>query len=713
MTKISSKSVYTIKNPIKSDYFVGSNSENFGQTVNFGFEETAKLVNSLNGTSIVNYLYDTSPYIPTEVLVDGKFLSFASQTSTSLLTKLYVNKFNHSGDNLSELYLFLKANATDFYLKLRDSNNQNNTVYFDIASIEDFSDYFIFNIAVFKENEFLSTLVNQTVYFFDFELKATTSAASDPLKLDKSTYTGDAKNLDDRIIALEGQAPGDYVKIVYVNTVSPNTAIIFSEITPPVINNNSLKQDSDNLYIGNDVSTWVWNGSTYITKVVPYTSNFNIYGTFTDAGNNKDADIYRNGAIYTNKFYATNIGFISKFAASNSVSLGSYLRLINSAQTDGNQFQLNASNGVDLWNLNNGTWNKIFTFSSSGEFTANSVLIPNATTPNQAVNKSQLDLKVDKVTGKGLSTEDYTTSEKNKLASIDATHYLAPLQTTVQLSALPQAGISDKARVYVENDLSDYFYDATAASGDIAPDDQAGGIGFWRKVAVGGETAASIKTKYESNADTNAFTDALKAKLDSITAIFTTALKSSYDGVVTGYNALMLTGSRLITTGEITKLSSTSNTNSGDETTATIKTKLGITTLSGSNTGDETTTTLKSKIDVELAYACSDETSNLTVGNRVSFRVPFAMTLSEIRISVNDAPTVSSLVVDVKEAGISIFSTLLSIDASQLTSVTSATPAVISDVNLADDALITVSTTQIGSENAGKGLKILFKGKKA
>lgn len=50
---------------------------------------------------------------------------------------------------------------------------------------------------------------------------------------------------------------------------------------------------------------------------------------------------------------------------------------------------------------------------------------------------------------------------------------------------------------------------------------------------------------------------------------------------------LLATGSRLITSGEITKLSNTSNTNSGDETTATIKTKLGITTLSGSNTGDQ------------------------------------------------------------------------------------------------------------------------------
>jgi hypothetical protein len=32
-----------------------------------------------------------------------------------------------------------------------------------------------------------------------------------------------------------------------------------------------------------------------------------------------------------------------------------------------------------------------------------------------------LDLKVDKITGKGLSTEDYTTAKKTKLASLSTT----------------------------------------------------------------------------------------------------------------------------------------------------------------------------------------------------------------------------------------------------------------------------------------------------
>jgi len=104
----------------------------------------------------------------------------------------------------------------------------------------------------------------------------------------------------------------------------------------------------------------------------------------------------------------------------------------------------------------------------------------------------------------------FTTAEKSKLASIDAAHYGAPLQTQVQLTAITEAAATDKERRYVEDDLSDYFYDEQAASGDLAPDDQTGGTGWWKQVAVGGETPTSIKSKYESNADTNVFTDAEK-----------------------------------------------------------------------------------------------------------------------------------------------------------------------------------------------------------
>ena len=116
----------------------------------------------------------------------------------------------------------------------------------------------------------------------------------------------------------------------------------------------------------------------------------------------------------------------------------------------------------------------------------------------------------------------------------------------------------------------------------------------------------------------------------------------------------------------------------------------------------------------ELVIACSDETTNLTTGTaKVTFRMPYAMTLSSVRSSVNTAPTGSTLIVDINEAGTTVLSTKLSIDASEKTSTTAASAAVISDSAIADDAEITIDIDQIGSTIAGKGLKVALIGTRA
>ena len=108
-----------------------------------------------------------------------------------------------------------------------------------------------------------------------------------------------------------------------------------------------------------------------------------------------------------------------------------------------------------------------------------------------------------------------------------------------------------------------------------------------------------------------------------------------------------------------------------------------------------------------IVVACSDETTNLTAGtDKATFRMPWAATLTGVRASVNEAPTGSTLVVDINEAGTSVLGTLLSIDADETTSATAATAAVISDSALADNAIITIDIDQIGSTNHGKGLKV-------
>lgn len=110
---------------------------------------------------------------------------------------------------------------------------------------------------------------------------------------------------------------------------------------------------------------------------------------------------------------------------------------------------------------------------------------------------------------------------------------------------------------------------------------------------------------------------------------------------------------------------------------------------------------------VPIIIACSDETTDLATGTAVvTFRMPFAGTLDSVKIDTTEAPTGSVLTVDLNESGTSVLSTKLTIDAGEDTSATAATPAVISDSALADNAKMTVDINTVGSTNPGKGLKL-------
>lgn len=112
----------------------------------------------------------------------------------------------------------------------------------------------------------------------------------------------------------------------------------------------------------------------------------------------------------------------------------------------------------------------------------------------------------------------------------------------------------------------------------------------------------------------------------------------------------------------------------------------------------------------EILIAVGDETTAITVGNsKITWRMPFAMILDQLpRASLTTASTVNMPTVDIREAGTTILSTLLTIDANETTSVTAATPAVLSDTSLADDAQMRIDITVAGTNAAG--LKVLLRG---
>jgi hypothetical protein len=113
----------------------------------------------------------------------------------------------------------------------------------------------------------------------------------------------------------------------------------------------------------------------------------------------------------------------------------------------------------------------------------------------------------------------------------------------------------------------------------------------------------------------------------------------------------------------------------------------------------------------ELVVAASDESTALTTGAaKITFRMPRAVTLTSVRASLTTAQGSGSIfTVDINESGTSILSTKLTIDNTEKTSFTAATPPVISDAALADDAEITIDIDQIGDGTA-KGLKVMLIG---
>lgn len=117
---------------------------------------------------------------------------------------------------------------------------------------------------------------------------------------------------------------------------------------------------------------------------------------------------------------------------------------------------------------------------------------------------------------------------------------------------------------------------------------------------------------------------------------------------------------------------------------------------------------------IQLGFAVSDEDTDLETGTaKLTLRMPYAATLLDVRANVKTAPTDATLIIDINESGSTVLSTKLTIDSGEKTSTTAATPHVISDSALADDAEITIDIDQIGSTIAGTGLKIWLYVKKA
>jgi hypothetical protein len=114
---------------------------------------------------------------------------------------------------------------------------------------------------------------------------------------------------------------------------------------------------------------------------------------------------------------------------------------------------------------------------------------------------------------------------------------------------------------------------------------------------------------------------------------------------------------------------------------------------------------------IEIQAACSDETTAITAGTtKVTFRLPCAFILTEVRASLSTAQTSGNIfTVDINLSGASVLGTKLTIDNTEKTSVTATTTATLVTTSMTDDGEITVDVDQIGDGTA-TGLKITLIG---
>ena len=216
--------------------------------------------------------------------------------------------------------------------------------------------------------------------------------------------------------------------------------------------------------------------------------------------------------------------------------------------------------------------------------------------------------KVDKVVGKELSSNDFTTSEKIKLTIITGVNTgdesIATIKSKLGITSLSGANTGDQ-------DLSSF---ATISNLGLKVSTAELDSGLSLKANITDMTS-SLGLK----ANTTDLTSGLSLKANSTDMTSLLGLKANTTDLTSGLAIKVdkVTGKELstndYTTTEKTKLAAITGTNGGDETTATIKTKLGISTLSGSNSGDQDLSLFVTNTNLALKANASEVSASLAL----------------------------------------------------------------------------------------------------
>lgn len=217
----------------------------------------------------------------------------------------------------------------------------------------------------------------------------------------------------------------------------------------------------------------------------------------------------------------------------------------------------------------------------------------------------------------------------------------------------------------------------------------ANGTGGTASVAIEDILGTVVHIAADPNVDADNTVANIVIEVAALSTIITDRLISSaaYDG--TFLSNVMLVDNH-VEAANVVALINRVNSTTPFETTGIVHTNLNL----------ELTTNQNDITSFQLA--ASDLATALAAGvNNAYFRMPRSMTVTEVRGSLLTASTSGAVTVDINKNGVSILSTDLTIDQDEKTSLTAATPAVISDVTLVNDDEITIDIDGEGTGAIG------------
>lgn len=244
MTKIK---IYPVKTPVSSDKFVGSDSEDSDKTVNFSFEGVLSLLNSLNGTEAISYIFSNESAGELDENGAGYFISENDIVDPQDLTSIIVSKSTISGIDLSQLFTYIDENKEKFNLNIRNLSDPNNFIYFQITDITEQLHQFTFELTIDVLGGYLGNLINTDVYCFQF-LQKNSGTSSNIEMLDYPRLLSPQTDFE-----LPSGAIALFAKVNYNATYLPETTNTTGELNQFVQTGTTVTFNSE-LPIGNYVA---------------------------------------------------------------------------------------------------------------------------------------------------------------------------------------------------------------------------------------------------------------------------------------------------------------------------------------------------------------------------------------------------------------------------------------------------------------------------